>query len=125
MPRKIIASGAGPVDGHPHLLSSFRAELSGILAAVYIISKISAYYKITIGKFHLFCDNKGALKMAFKPMEVGITPYLNSDHDLVELIRSLIDLLPITVTYEWVKGHYTGKNKESQHYLNDDTDDQV
>jgi len=32
--RKRIASGAGPVDGHPHLLSSFRAELSGILAAV-------------------------------------------------------------------------------------------
>jgi hypothetical protein len=63
--------------------------------------------------------------MAFKPIEAGITPYLNSDHDLVELIRSLIDLLPITVTYEWVKGHYTGKNKEFQHYLNDDADDLV
>ncbi len=31
----IQATGAGPVDGHPQLLSSFRAELSGILAVLY------------------------------------------------------------------------------------------
>ncbi len=51
-----------------------------------------------------------------------MTPYLNTDHDLIELIRYFLDILPITITYEWVKGHYMGRKKELKHYLSYDVD---
>jgi len=70
----------------------------------------------------LYCDNKGALKNAFQPIPAGITPYFNTDHDLVELAQSLLQILPIIVTTAWVKGHYEGKDKEFKHVLNDTAD---
>jgi formate/nitrite transporter FocA (FNT family) len=33
----IVATCIGQVDGHPALLSSYRSELSGILATLYIV----------------------------------------------------------------------------------------
>ncbi len=117
-----LASGAGPVDGHPRLLTSYRAELSGILAILYITYRVSLHFRPIKGRFHLFCDNKGALSKAFHSIKAGVTPYLNMDHDLIELIRYLLDILPITITYEWVKGHYMGRKKELKHYLNYDVD---
>jgi hypothetical protein len=41
----------------------------------------------------------------------------NFQHFLV-----LLAILPITVTHEWVKGHYTGKKKELKHFLNYEAD---
>lgn len=70
----------------------------------------------------LFCDNKGALRNAFKPIKPGITPYFNMDHDLVEVAQSLIKLLPIVIAAQRVKGHYTGSERKYQHTLNDAAD---
>jgi hypothetical protein len=70
----------------------------------------------------LYCNNKGALKNAFQPVPAGITLYFNTDHDLVELAQSLLQILPIIVTTAWVKGHYKGKDKEFKHVLNDTAD---
>jgi hypothetical protein len=35
---------------------------------------------------------------------------------------TFINLLPITIIGEWVKGHYTGKQRKVQHDLNDEVD---
>jgi hypothetical protein len=43
----------------------------------------------------LSCDNKGALRNAFRPIPAGITPYLHGDHDLIEVARSLLQLIPV------------------------------
>jgi hypothetical protein len=70
----------------------------------------------------LYCDNKGALANAFKTIKPGITPYFKTDHDLVELAQALIHLIPILITTSWVKRHYTGKDPQYRHDLNDKAD---
>jgi hypothetical protein len=54
----------------------------------------------------------------FEKTKEGITPFLTTDYDLIELAQSLLHILPITVLHEWVKGHYTGDQKEFKHTLN-------
>jgi hypothetical protein len=104
-----LAGGSGPVDGHPDLLLSYRVELSGIVSQLYIIHRICQHYSITSGKVKIYCDNKGTLRNSFAPIPSGITPYLTTDHDLIELANHLIQLIPLTIATEWVKGHFTGK----------------
>jgi len=70
----------------------------------------------------LYCDNKGALNNAFKVIKPGISPYFNTDHDLIELAQALVTLIPIVISTSWVKGHYTGKARLYQHDLNDTAD---
>jgi hypothetical protein len=95
-------------DGHPALLSSYRSELGGILAALYIIHRICEYYLLSQGAAILYCDNKGAVHKAFTTNPKGITPYLTTDYDLLGIIHSLVSILPITVIGYWVKECYTG-----------------
>jgi len=54
---------SGPVDGHPFMVTSYRAELSGIIAVLYIIHCICQFYHLNSGTLILYCDNKGALKL--------------------------------------------------------------
>jgi hypothetical protein len=61
--QQTIATVSGPVDGHPSLLTSYRAELSGIVAVLYLTYRICQYYQVTSGAMTLYCDKKGALKM--------------------------------------------------------------
>jgi hypothetical protein len=70
----------------------------------------------------LYCDNKGALRNAFQPTAPGITPDLKTDHDLIEVAQSLLTLIPITITTQWVKGHYTGNQRDYKHSLNEEVD---
>jgi hypothetical protein len=110
--QQTITTSVGPVDGHPSLVTSFRAELSGIIACLYIIHRICHHYQLESGSCTLYCDNKGALSNAFRPIRPGITPYLRTDHDLVEIAQSLLTILTIAITPTWVKGHYKGKKRE-------------
>jgi len=118
-----IAIGAGPMDGHPSLTSSYRAELGGILVSLYLIYKVCQYYRIEHGQAQLFCDNRGAISKAFQHSTLGITPFLTTDFDLLHLIQQLIQALPITANGSWVKGHYSGKIRRLEHDLNDMADD--
>jgi hypothetical protein len=98
-----IATCTGPVDRHPHLLSSYHAELTGIIAFLYLIYRVCQYYNITSGTAKIFCDNKGALRNAFHEPKAGITPYFDTDYDMVTLAQSLIQVIPVTISSEWVK----------------------
>jgi len=117
-----VASTVGPVDGHPNLVTSCRAELSGVIATLYLVYRGCQNYRITEGAMTLYCDNKGALKNAFHPIKAGITPYFKTDHDLIEVAQALITLIPIVISTSWAKGHFTGKNKQYQHILNEEAD---
>jgi hypothetical protein len=97
--------------------------LGGILAALYIIHRICDYYHTSSGKITLFCDNKGAISNSFKKATPGISPFLSSDYDLIQLVKHLIAIIPVTVAGEWVKGHYSGKNRKIQHDLNEKADE--
>jgi len=104
------------------MVTSYRAELSGIIATLYLVYRVCQYYCIMEGAMTLYCDNKGALKNALHPIKAGITPYFKTDHDLIEVAQALITLIPIVISSLWVKGHDTGKNKEYQHVLNQEAD---
>jgi ribonuclease HI len=123
--QQTITTAVGPVDGYPSLVTSYRAELSGIIACLYIIHRICHYYQIESGSCTLYCDNKGALRNTFRPIRPGITPYLRTDHDLVEIAQSLLTILSMAITPTWVKGHYKGKKREYQHTLNDEADERA
>jgi hypothetical protein len=101
------------------MLSSHRSELGGILAALYIIHRICQYYDIETGRATLFCDNKRAINNSFKPITPGLSPYFSSNYDLLLLVKQIIAATPITIMGEWVKGHYSGNNRNIQHDLND------
>jgi hypothetical protein len=47
--KQTVASCAGPVDGHPSLVTSYRAKLSGIVATLYTVYWICQLYNITTG----------------------------------------------------------------------------
>jgi hypothetical protein len=113
-----IAAGAGPADGHPLLMSSYRTELGGLLAVLYIIHRICHHYQVTQGQAKCYCDNKGAVTNTFAPRQRGITPFLNTDYDLIHLAQGLVQIIPVTIIGEWVKGHYTGPQREYKHVLN-------
>jgi hypothetical protein len=118
-----VSSGSGPVDGHPSFMSSYQSDLSGILASLYIIHRICRYYYLTSGSATLFCDNKGTIRKAFQSRPLGVTPYLTTDDDLLQLIQHLVKLIPISLIGKWVKGHYMGQNREMQHGMNNIVDD--
>jgi hypothetical protein len=78
------------------MLSSYRAELGGILASLYIIHRICSYFHIEMGQAVLYCDNKGAINRAFQKQPFGITPFLTTDYDFIHLAQTLVQLIPIT-----------------------------
>jgi hypothetical protein len=94
--------GAGRSDGHPALMSSYRAELGGILASLYLIFRVCNYYQLQSNQATLFCDNKGALTKAFTPLS-SITPYFRTDQDILTLTQQLLQMIPITIIGKWVK----------------------
>jgi hypothetical protein len=65
-----------------------------------------------------YCDNKGVTANVFSHTAPGITPYLQTDADLVMEAKRLISIAPVTILAEWVTGHFTGKDKEYKHELN-------
>jgi hypothetical protein len=114
----IISSGAGPVDGHPSLMSSYRSEASGIAATLCIILKICHHYEITRGLVLCYCDSKGVLNNIYKKCQRGITPFLNTDYDLVHLCHTLLADIPIEIRGEWVKGHHYPRQMEPKYEIN-------
>mmetsp|Transcript_5492 Transcript_5492/g.8104 ORF Transcript_5492/g.8104 Transcript_5492/m.8104 type:complete len:785 (+) Transcript_5492:1386-3740(+) len=73
-----------------------------------------------MGRVKLYCDNQSALDNVFDSTpKRGIYPMLAVDYDLLVLSRDMLKALPITITGEWVKGHYKGDNRQIQHDLND------
>jgi len=80
------------------------------------------YYDTQMGKVTIYCDNKRALTQVFKTPTASITPFLSTDYDLIALSQKFLQLLPITYTYEWVKGHYKGTVKQCKHALNQTAD---
>ena len=96
----ILMKGAGPIDCLPQLLSSYRPEMGGITANLFILSVIVKLFGLTDGSVTLYCDNKSALETVFDPL-------LAVDCDLLLVARDLYRSLPVKIIAKHVKGHYT------------------
>jgi hypothetical protein len=108
----ILSSGSAPTDGHPSVLSSYRAELSSLVVVLYMLYRITLHYAKEGKQATIFYDNKGALTNVLHKSPLGITSFFSSDYDLVEVAHELLSLVPSSIIG-------TGKQRESQHDLND------
>ena len=103
---------AGPVDADPVTLSSFRAELSGILGALILIDLILEWFclgragPITIT---IVCDNISALERIDTPFDRGIRYRLIPEYDLINELHDTLDRLYATAETKHVKGHQDDK----------------
>ncbi len=102
--KRILAQGAGLSDGHPALMSSYRAELGVLIAILYAIHRICQYHQVASGKFKYYCDKRGVLMNVFSNKHTTVTQFLNADYELVHVAITLFTLIPATILAEWVKG---------------------
>lgn len=107
-----IWRGNGPTDGHPHLISPYRAELSGLVAGLHVLQSVCVHYNIEGGKVILYSDCYKAIK-ALKPNYQGIAKYLADESDLIVEATSLLSNIPLTIDLVWVKSHFTGPDRPS------------
>jgi hypothetical protein len=96
----------GPCDGAPALMSSFRAELAGILASLYFLNALTTFTgRQFTEQVPIYCDNIAAVKTAkVAATPTGLKAHLSADYDIITEIRSEIGTgIPLNPT--WVKAH--------------------
>ena len=114
-----LLQGAGPIDGHPLLLTPYRTELGGILSLLYLVNVIVRSTDLREGTVTIFCDNQAALENIFSESpKRGIYPLLAADYDFLGMARKIFRETPITIKHRHVKGHYTGDERRVEHDLN-------
>ena len=100
--RQLHLVGSVPTPGGPKEQSSYRAELTGILALILSLELICRANNVTTGSVQLSCDNDTALKWVFGLSAVTCeTP----DNDVIRSARAALSSLPITCIPVVVKGH--------------------
>jgi hypothetical protein len=90
-----IWAGAGPADGLQTLMPPYRAELSGILAGLHILSSVCTTYSISSSSIYFYCDCEKAIKNIKHKTYSSIKAQLVSDHDLLHDIREILHILPV------------------------------
>jgi hypothetical protein len=108
---------SGPVSSDLALNAAFRVELHGLL------HRVCTYTTTTKGEVTLFCDSKGVIQSAYHKYHTGISQCLQSDFDIIHLIRMTLQRLHIKLSIKWVKGHSTSATKSFQEILNGIADD--
>ncbi len=104
---------SGPCPGHPNHMSALRSELVSINAAAKYFHYICYKFGMEDGSITLYYDCKKAQKLINFPGR-KFRRFLVDDYDLIVEICHLTKELQTRVSFQllWVKGHYTGTNKE-------------
>ena len=127
--RKIFNKGGviiGPTFAPPHQLldfpcpdtSSYRSELSGLVALLFLSTKICSFHNISSGGMTIYCDSKKALCNVFQTQYTGISPFLDPDFDLIIVAKNLLQNIPIVICNEWVEHHSTSQTKSFPEEMN-------
>jgi ribonuclease HI len=106
-----IATGGGNVPGAPVIMSSTRAELCGMFAAVTYVQLAREYcHGITprtgLG-YTLHCDSKAALSRMTDSYfdEFGTIWRCRANYDLEVAIHQCLKSFLVLVDWQWVRGH--------------------
>jgi ribonuclease HI len=110
---------SGPCNGSPHQLSAHRAELCSIVVTLKTILAVYKMYNCEGGSVSIYNDCSKAIKQIITP-GWKFKRFLIDNYDLIGEAITLLQNLRQTNTINllWVKGHYTGKQRELQHDLN-------
>eukprot|EP00957_Ditylum_brightwellii_P052097 3951383-Ditylum_brightwellii.AAC.1 len=95
-----------PVGYHPDLLQSYRAKLTGILVAYYLVKCFKTFFEVqTLPKLLAHVDNISAVNMNnFDAAFPGVTAHTVSDVDLLLNIWRL-KAEGIDLQTKWVEAH--------------------
>lgn len=121
--------GAGPVDGDPNRMSSYRAELHGvaaILLALKLILALHESYRPLAGYLELFCDNKAVIQFGNQKPRVWSVSAANApEFDILNTVRELLIEIHIQVRFKWVKGHQSTLPMPREAHLNKEMDEKA
>jgi len=92
--------GCGPTIGHKSLMTSYHAELSGLVSVLFTLHWLAHHQPQLTGTVTVYCENESALNKVFTKQRPSNNPYTNlaADRDLICLGRHLRSLLPDTLT---------------------------
>jgi hypothetical protein len=102
-----VAEGKGPVEGHPLLVGSFRAEAYGLALAAAFLQLMIRHLLVTIDKhkwlFHL--DNKALIKQMDSYNNETVTAKWENepDADITNLAKKQLQGIPAQILF--VKSH--------------------
>lgn len=114
-----LMQGASLINCHPHLITSYRTELGGITAVLYLLQLVVRSFCLTTGTATIFCDNQAALEAVFtENPRRGVYPLLAPKYDFICIAKEMYIQMPIVIEHKWVKGHYQGDEWQVAHDLN-------
>ncbi|HEY9817964.1 MAG TPA: hypothetical protein V6D20_19475, partial [Candidatus Obscuribacterales bacterium] len=95
-------AGQNQVVGAPYQQSAYRSELAGVAGILVLLDLIVTHFSISAGSITIGLDGESALNQTagdwlLKPQQ--------TDFDLLYDIRQRLKLLPITCSFQWIKGH--------------------
>jgi ribonuclease HI len=116
---KLLPIGKGHVPGASFIMSSTRAEMCGLFAAITHLRLVVEYYAIIPNKndsCRIYCDSKGALaRVADQYYDgFGTTRRCRPHYDLEVAIRTCLLKLPIPIKWQWVKGHASSRKDRDE-----------
>jgi ribonuclease HI/exonuclease III len=106
-----LATGKGQVPGHSHGMSSTRAELCGIFAALAYLNLVSKYHHLVPNQARkqctIYCDSKAALQRIsdLSYAGFGTTWRCRANYDLEAAIKGCLQDSAMLFSWTWVKGH--------------------
>eukprot|EP00957_Ditylum_brightwellii_P086220 6560967-Ditylum_brightwellii.AAC.1 len=99
----------GPCDGVKSLMTSYCTELTGILAALYLLRALSSYSQTQINtKQTILCNNAAAVSRANTTFGPGIKHYTTTDYSIAKEIDT-VKKLGLDMQASWVKAHQDKK----------------
>jgi ribonuclease HI len=104
-------SGSGPSDTRATMHSSTRTEITGMIAALTMLEMVIKYHAVEVPastKIKLFCDNRSALKCATDARDNHrwfTSSRCWANYDLYCELRDVQQRLPVSIVFQWVKGH--------------------
>jgi hypothetical protein len=110
----------GPCIGHTNTRSAIRSELCSLTAITHLLLAIIKEFRVMTGSIILYNnDCSKAIKYINHPGQ-KFKRFLTDDYDLLCEIRTTVQQIQQLVSFKllWVKGHFTGKQREFQHDLN-------
>jgi len=113
------ATGKGYVNGASSNMSSTRAELAGVFAALTYMRLILQYHCVvqpSNGTITLYCDSKAALAGITRDhRRFGTSRRCRKHYDLLAAITSCISNVDMPIKWQWVQGH-ASKRKEPHEF---------
>jgi hypothetical protein len=94
--------GLNVVPGHPDDQSAYRSELAGLFGIVLVVNLLCSWADIMSDGIEVACDGLSALNKAFETWPLN--PHA-PQHDLLQVLRTLIAASPVKWTTCHVDGH--------------------